>query len=407
MYFLMNWGVMMDSQYNKLLSCIKKDSPEDGIDYLYQIDDKGVVIEGYIGRRKNLVVPENIDNRPVYKINDNAFYEDEKLKKITLPNNLEIIGKEAFSGSTIESATLPESLLIIEDGAFADSSLKSVNLPDSISIIGEKAFSGTDITSIAIPRSVISIGARAFEYTNISSIKIPSNVKSISEEMFNNCKELHSVIIEGAETIEESAFDGCEILKNISLPDTLSSIEDRAFNGTGIEYLIVPQSVDYIGADNFPKHSHIAILSDETAFYLGDSDYADYSSVTLYCNQSNKNARAAAKEFGMTRKSLATFAQESANYYKMFESDSSMASMTDTTSNAPLYEASTKIEDLNLAIRAYNCLKRAGVNTLEDLTNMTWGELRAVRNLGRGGAEHVEQILKSRGLSLKVSEPSL
>ena len=221
------------------------------------------------------------------------------MEKITLPNTLRIIGKESFACSAIESAILPESLLIIEDGAFADSSLKSVNIPESVSIIGEEAFSGTDITSI----------------------KIPSNVKSISEAMFNRCWDLHSVIIEGAETIGESAFDGCEKLKNISLPDTLTAIEDNALNDTGIEYLIVPQSVNYIGKNNFPKGSHIAVLSDETEFYLGDSDYSDYSTVTLYCNQTNKNARKAAKEFDMNQKSLSSFAKASADYYMNFEQE--------------------------------------------------------------------------------------
>jgi len=314
----------MSNQYDKLLNCIKEDTKEEKQDFLYRIDERGVVIERYIGRKKNLVVPESIDGYPIYKIDDTAFYEDEKLKKITLPNTLRIIGKEAFASSSLETVILPESLLIIEDAAFADSSLKSVNIPESVSVIGEEAFSGTEITSIIIPRLVLSIGARAFEYTNIPSIKIPSNVRSISEEMFCYCKELHTVIIEGAETIEEGAFYGCEKLKNISLPDTLTTIEDKAFSGIGLEYLIIPQSVNYVGEDNFPDHAHIAILSDEMEFYLGDSDYSDYSQVTLYCNQSNATARKAAKEYHMKQKSLATFAKISSDYYKTFTSETSI-----------------------------------------------------------------------------------
>lgn len=210
--------------------------------------------------------------------------------------------------------------MIIEERAFADSSLKSVNMPESVSVIGEEAFSATEITSITIPRLVISIGVRAFEYTNISSIIIPSSVKSISQEMFKCCEELNTVIIQGAKTIETSAFDGCKKLKNVSLPDTLTSIENEAFNGTGIEYLIIPQSVNYIGEDNFPYYSRIAILGDNTEFNLGDDDYSD---VTLYCNQSNINARKVAKEYHMKQKSLANFAKISADYYKIFEPKSS------------------------------------------------------------------------------------
>ena len=79
----------------------------------------------------------------------------------------------------------------------------------------------------------------------------------------------------------------------------MTAIENKAFDDTEIEFLIIPQSVQNIGAYNFPDHSHIAILSDETEFDLGDSGYCDYSLVTLYCNQSNINARKAAKEYGI------------------------------------------------------------------------------------------------------------
>ena len=91
------------------------DTKEEKQDFLYRIDERGVVIEGYIGRKKNLVIPENIDDRPVYKIDDNAFYEDEKLKKITLPDTLRIIGKESFACSTLKTPpiSLPKSRLSI------------------------------------------------------------------------------------------------------------------------------------------------------------------------------------------------------------------------------------------------------------------------------------------------------
>ena len=223
----------------------------------------------------------------------------------------------------MEVAVLPNSLLIIGEEAFNDSSLKSVNIPESVYVIGEYAFSGTEIDSIIIPRSIQTIGQGAFSCTEITSVTIPKNVKNIPKDLFAFCGKLQTVIIEGAEIIEESAFGNCKKLKNISLPDTLISIGDGVFGDTGIEYLIIPQSVMNIGENNFPMCSHIAILSDETEFYLGDSDCTDYSSVTLYCNQSNKNARETAKEFDMTRKLLATFAKISADYYMTFEQETS------------------------------------------------------------------------------------
>ena len=313
----------MSNQYNKLLNCIKEDTKEERYDFLYRIDERGVVIERYIGRKKYLAVPEYIEENPVYKIDSKAFYEDQKIKKITLPCSIREIGNDAFADSTLENITLPNSLLIIGDRAFSCTPLQSIDIPNSVSVIGEEAFSSTEIGSITIPRLIAFIGPRAFEETKITSVIIPSSVKSISQEMFKCCEELHTVIIEGAKTIEASAFEGCENLKNINLPDTLISIEDNAFSGTDIEYMIIPQYVQHIGEYNFPG-THIAILGDETEFHLGDSDYSYYSLVTLYCNQSNTNARKVAKEYHMKQKSLANFAKISADYYKSFELESSI-----------------------------------------------------------------------------------
>jgi len=62
------------------------------------------------------------------------------------------------------------------------------------------------------------------------------------------------------------------------------------------------------------------------------------------------------------------------------------------------------IEELDLSVRSYNCLKRAGINTVEDLTNRTEEDMMKVRNLGRKSLEEVLQKLQSLGLSLAPSE---
>lgn len=62
------------------------------------------------------------------------------------------------------------------------------------------------------------------------------------------------------------------------------------------------------------------------------------------------------------------------------------------------------IEDLNLSVRAYNGLKRAGVNTLEDLTQKTEEDMSKMRNLGSKSLEEVEFKLKEFGLSFRPDE---
>jgi len=62
------------------------------------------------------------------------------------------------------------------------------------------------------------------------------------------------------------------------------------------------------------------------------------------------------------------------------------------------------IEELDLSVRSYNCLKRAGINTVEDLTNKTEEDMMKVRNLGKKSLEEVLQKLNALGLSLAPSE---
>lgn len=62
------------------------------------------------------------------------------------------------------------------------------------------------------------------------------------------------------------------------------------------------------------------------------------------------------------------------------------------------------IDELELSVRSYNCLKRAGINTVEELTNRTAEDMMKVRNLGRKSLEEVLAKLKELGLSLNQGE---
>ena len=65
---------------------------------------------------------------------------------------------------------------------------------------------------------------------------------------------------------------------------------------------------------------------------------------------------------------------------------------------------SMAIEDMDLSVRSYNCLKRANIHTVEDLTRKTEDEMLKVRNLGRKSLDEVIQKLESYGLSLAIKE---
>ena len=84
--------------------------------------------------------------------------------------------------------------------------------------------------------------------------------------------------------------------------------------------------------------------------------------------------------------------------------------LSDTVGNNPTVVEKTEqqrdkvlemtIEELDLSVRSFNCLKRANINTVEDLISKTQDEMIKVRNLGRKSLEEVEHKLAQMGLSL-------
>jgi len=64
----------------------------------------------------------------------------------------------------------------------------------------------------------------------------------------------------------------------------------------------------------------------------------------------------------------------------------------------------TTIEELDLSVRSYNCLKRANINTVQELIQRNEEEMMKVRNLGRKSLEEVQQKLEALGLSLRLED---
>lgn len=62
------------------------------------------------------------------------------------------------------------------------------------------------------------------------------------------------------------------------------------------------------------------------------------------------------------------------------------------------------IEELDLSVRSFNCLKRAGINTVEDLISKSEEDMMKVRNLGRKSLDEVVAKLQSLGFSLSHDE---
>lgn len=78
--------------------------------------------------------------------------------------------------------------------------------------------------------------------------------------------------------------------------------------------------------------------------------------------------------------------------------------MVDKVSNEKEKVLEMNIDELELSVRSYNCLKRAGINTVEELCNKTSEDMMKVRNLGRKSLDEVMAKLKELGLSLNLGD---
>jgi len=159
-------------------------TPEDDFAYGHDAATMGIVITRYIGQSLDVVVPAEIDGRPVTKLS--GAFRNSGVATVQLPDTLKLIGDGSFKNTKgITTIIIPNSVTEIGDSAFKDSSISSIIIPDSVTHIGNSAFEGTQLTSIIIPDSVAEIGDSAFKDSSISSIIIPDSVTHIGRSAFS------------------------------------------------------------------------------------------------------------------------------------------------------------------------------------------------------------------------------
>ena len=150
----------------------------------------------------------------VTAIEDDAFFNNETLLSIILPNSVKTIGEDAFQNCDgLTSVTIGSGVKSIGEGAFYGCDrLTSVTIPNSVKTIGERAFKYCDgLTSVTIPNSVTSIGHGAFSCCDgLTSVTIGSGVTSIGDEAFAYCDGLTNIYVRASTPAKTEGSLGCE-----------------------------------------------------------------------------------------------------------------------------------------------------------------------------------------------------
>ena len=241
------------------------------------------------------------------------------LTSYTIPASVTSIGNLAFAGCSLTSLTVPSNVQSIESGAFDEcQNLNSVTLAPGVVSIGWMAFADESLTTITIPATVTSLNLpflNCFRMTSITvdagnpnyssvsgvlydknvttlleapeaitSLTIPSTVTTIGDFAFENSSIASIVIPAAVTTIASNAFAFCSSLTSITIPSTVTSIGSSAFYCAGLTGVMMQSATPpTLGASAFscsPDATYTIHVPSQAAVtaYDGAAVWSGYSS---------------------------------------------------------------------------------------------------------------------------------
>ncbi len=217
---------------------------------------------------KNLTIPATLtysDHRYLTSGSGDGALADSYIEKLTIVDGATKIPAKLCSGAThLKTVSIPKSVTSIENNAFEYcENLIDVTIPENVTIIGDFAFYNCkNIENITIPNSVKTIGDYAFyNCTSIEDINLGNGLTEIGYFVFKNCEKLKNLtipatltysdhryltsgsgdgaladsyiekltIVDGATKIPAKLCSGATHLKTVSIPKSVTSIENNAF----------------------------------------------------------------------------------------------------------------------------------------------------------------------------------
>ena len=227
---------------------------EEFSDFLFKACDGGYEVIGYTGNNSVVTIPSTYKDQPVLAIgwdrdNKDKFAGNEKIQEVIIPNTVTKISSHAFENCiNLTTVTIPDSVTEMSYYAFDGCEKISVaTLPATVL----EYFPKDNLTTVVINggTSIPAYRGGFGDCKNLISVTIPDSVTSIEEGAFSDCEKLTTIRLPNSITeIPAYSFRNCKNLTNISIPDSVTSIGDSAFSGCeSLNNVIIPEHVNSIG----------------------------------------------------------------------------------------------------------------------------------------------------------------
>lgn len=267
------------------------------------------VLVNYVGKEKKVTIPN------VYRVGGYAFYGDNCVEEVTVPEGVKMLSDSAFSGNVLKKVIVPASVTslagafrgYVSDVEIAEANTRYKTIDGNVySKNGEELYQylpGKTEKEFTVPSNVKKIAVAGFWGSkNLVSVTINENVKEIGSLAFKTCKSLEKVTIKGEntklgsavcesvrslESVEitgsvqigrsafhgciglvnvnlgegvtfetstmghSNAFDGCTALKQVRIPGSVKTLPSGTFAGCSLDLLVLEEGVERVAKEAF------------------------------------------------------------------------------------------------------------------------------------------------------------
>ena len=222
-----------------------------------------VAVGGLSGKDHYIKRAKLYNHTAIYAYEFAGQYQLQNLDFSDASNNITAIEEMAFNQAQMNELVLPNTISALHRICFNNAYITTLTVPPLVTVLPDNAFAyiqpvynnetGEELPiNIILPQNLTKIGGGCFEGAQIKQITIPDTVTEIGDRAFYYCGQLASITLPlGLQKISDRVFARCMSLTSITIPAAVTEIGVDAFAGSGLTSITIPSTVTVLGSSAF------------------------------------------------------------------------------------------------------------------------------------------------------------